>query len=187
MKRSKPIYYLAALSFLLLLSACGSDGAPNDNPLKTSNSHNDSTDDCVITQDEQEMLDQVNQARASSRTCGGDTMPAVEKLSWNCHLREAAKQHSTDMAENNFFSHTGSDGLSVGNRVTASGYTWRNVGENIAAGQTTTTQVMTGWLNSAGHCRNIMSASSTEFGSALINNPNADYKTYWTQVLARPR
>ncbi len=172
---------------MLLLSACGGGSSSTDTTPKIDNNTDHSTADCDITQDEQEMLNQVNQARASSRTCGSDAMPAVAQLTWSCQLRNAARNHSTDMANNNFFDHTGSDGLSVGNRVTASGYTWRSVGENIAAGQTSITQVMTGWLNSAGHCRNIMSASSTEFGSALISSSQSDYTRYWTQVFARPR
>jgi uncharacterized protein YkwD len=113
-------------------------------------------------------------------------MPAVAQLSWSCQLQNAAQAHSSDMAKNNFFSHTGSDGLSVSDRVTASGYSWRSVGENIAAGQTTITRVMTGWLDSPGHCRNIMSSSFTEFGSALVTNTVSDYSLYWTQVFASP-
>jgi len=158
---------------MLLLSACGGDSSSSD-----------SIADCEITQDEQEMLNQVNQARISSRACGDDQMPAVAELSWSCELRNAAKVHSMDMAQNNFFSHTGSNGLSVSDRVTASGYSWSSVGENIAAGQATITQVMTGWLDSPGHCRNIMSSRSVEFGSALVTTAESDYSTYWTQVFA---
>ena len=172
---------LVALSFILLLSACGggSSSSASADPID-----GNSIADCEITQDEQEMLNQVNQARVSSRACGDDQMPAVAELSWSCDLRNAAQVHSSDMADNNFFSHTGSDGLSVSDRVTASGYSWSSVGENIAAGQATITQVMTGWLDSPGHCRNIMSSRSTEFGSALVNAAESDYSTYWTQVFA---
>ncbi len=167
---------LVALSLVLLLSACGGDSSSSD-----------SIADCEITQDEQEMLNQVNQARISSRACGDDQMPAVAELSWSCELRNAAQVHSMDMAQNNFFSHTGSNGLSVSDRVTTSGYSWSSVGENIAAGQATITQVMTGWLDSPGHCRNIMSSRSTEFGSALVTTAESDYSTYWTQVFASGR
>ena len=180
---STPVYYLVPFAFLFLLSACGGGSS------SSSNAETDSSDDdfalgCNITQDEQEMLNQVNQARVSSRACGDDQMPAVAELSWSCELRNAAQVHSSDMADNNFFSHTGSDGLSVSDRVTASGYSWSSVGENIAAGQVTITQVMTGWLGSPGHCRNIMSSRSTEFGSALVTTADSDYSTYWTQVFA---
>jgi uncharacterized protein YkwD len=176
---SNPLRCLIASSLLLLLSACGGD---------SSSSAISSQSGCAaITQDQQEMLDQVNLARSSNRACGDDNMPAVAALSWNCLLQNAAQRHSEDMEKNNFFSHSGSDGLSVGDRATASGYAWRSVGENIAAGQASITQVMTGWLNSPGHCRNIMAASFTEFGSAVVTSSSADYSHYWTQVFASPR
>lgn len=198
------------LSGLVLLTACGgssSDSEANVGSDTDSNSDanleankdsnteangsNSSHSECVMTSSEQEMLDQVNQARSNRRSCGNDLMPAVATLSWNCQLRDAAFKHSTDMVENNFFDHTGSDGLSAGHRATASGYIWRSVGENLAVGQTSITQAVTGLLNSPGHCRNIMSAGFTEFGSALVLrsqvNTEADYSHYWTQVFGRPR
>lgn len=206
MTRFNRLLNIVALSSLLLLTACGSSSSSSSSPSNSetnnesdvdsntsadSDNENNSSSDCVITSDEQEMLDQVNQARSSSRSCGADAMPAVASVSWNCQLRDTALGHSKDMLENNFFDHTGSNGLSVGNRATESGYVWRSVGENIAAGQTSITQVMTGWINSPGHCRNIMAAGFTEFGSAVVlrsqTNSEADYSHYWTQVFAAPR
>ena len=185
MTLSRSFHYPAVFSFVCFLSACGSDSSPDVSKI------NSTSTDCKITKDQQEMLDQVNEARSNSRMCGGNNMPAVAKLSWNCQLQNAAQRHSGDMLKNNFFNHTGSDGLSVGDRTTASGYSWSRVGENIAANQTTITQVMTGWLKSPGHCSNIMSAGFTEFGSALATASAAtntsDYSHYWTQVFARPR
>jgi uncharacterized protein YkwD len=185
MTRFNCIQSLVVFSSLLLLSACG--GSSSDGEVIHSESNGDVSTACDITLDEQEMLNLVNQARSSSRSCGSDAMPAVAKLTWSCQLRNAAKLHSKDMAEENFFSHTGSNGLSVGDRATASDYSWNRVGENIAAGQTSTSQVMAGWLNSPGHCINIMSAGFTEFGSALVTATESDHSHYWTQVFARSR
>ena len=84
------------------------------------------------------------------------------------------------MSFNNFFSHTGSNGSSVGDRVTAEGYNWTNVGENIASGQTTPEAALESWLNSPGHCANIMNPDFTELGAG-IESPNG---TLWTQVFA---
>jgi uncharacterized protein YkwD len=174
---SHSIHCFAVFSLVSFLSACGG----------SSSSETSSQSGCDITQDQQEMLDQVNDARSSSRSCGNDIMPSVAALGWNCLLQNAAQRHSEDMENNNFFSHTGSNGLSVSDRVTASDYDWSSVGENIAAGQTSITQVMVGWLESPGHCRNIMAARSTEFGSAVVATNGADYSHYWTQVFASPR
>ena len=80
-----------------------------------------------------------------------------------------------------------SDGLSVGDRVKSAGYDWSAVDENIAAGQQTIDAVMKVWLNSPGHCANIMSPSFTEIGEANYAVSRSDYPIYWTQVFARPR
>ncbi len=143
--------------------------------------------ECQLLAIDEAMLALVNEARSQARMCGTNSMPAVSPLTWNCRLALAAAVHSEDMASMNFFSHTGSDGLSMVERSTAAGYEYRALGENIAAGYTTVEQVMAGWLNSPGHCRNIMSANFTEMGAARRINDNSDFRTYWTQVFGRPR
>jgi len=133
---------------------------------------------------EQEMLSAVNTARAKARKCGSTNMPAVAALTWNGKLQQAAFAHSSNMANYDFFSHTGLDGKGVSQRVSDEGYNWRAVGENIAAGQPDVTAVMSGWLQSPGHCSNIMSANFTEMGAAVVTNNSASYRIYWTQVFA---
>ncbi len=133
------------------------------------------------------MLERINAERAQGRMCGSQSFPAVSLLTWNTQLVNAADAHSMDMARFNFFSHTGSNGLDVGSRVTAAGYTYSAVGENIAAGQQTIDAVMEGWLDSPGHCRNIMNANYTEVGASCARNNAADFRIYWTQVFGRAR
>jgi len=45
--------------------------------------------------------------------CGGGSeyFPAIEPLVYNCPIEAAATKPSNDMAENNFFSHIGSQAL----------------------------------------------------------------------------
>jgi uncharacterized protein YkwD len=143
-------------------------------------------DQCMSDSDK-EMLTQVNNARSQARNCGTVNYPATAALSWNCTLENVADEHSRDMGDNNFFNHTGSDGLSVGDRVKNAGYDWTAVGENIAAGQTTLDAVMKAWLDSPGHCANIMYSSYTGIGAASYAVSGSDYPIYWTQVFARPR
>ena len=143
-------------------------------------------DQCMSAGDK-EILTQVNNARSQARDCGTVNYAATTALSWNCTLETVAYEHSRDMGDNNFFSHTGSDGLSVVNRITNAGYDWTAVGENIAAGQPTIAAVMTAWLDSPGHCANIMSTSYTEIGAASYAVSGSDYPIYWTQDFARPR
>lgn len=142
---------------------------------------------CTMDSTRQAMLQLVNQARANSRQCGGQSYPAVPALAWSCKLEAVALSHAQDMGSHNFFSHTGSNGLNVGQRVSNAGYSWSAVGENIAAGQPTAEAVVQGWLNSPGHCSNIMSGNFTEMGQARYDVSGSDYPVYWTQVLAKPR
>lgn len=120
------------------------------------------------------LLQLVNNTRQSGCNCGATVMPPVATVSWNNELAVAALSHSNDMYSNNFFSHTGLNGSSAGDRITAAGYTWRAYGENIAKGYPSEQAVIDGWLKSEGHCKNIMSPYVKEMGAARAGN-------YWTQ------
>jgi uncharacterized protein YkwD len=133
-------------------------------------------------------LARINQWRASGADCGAEgkfgPAPAV---AWNDALTQAALGHSQDMVTNNFFSHTGT-GSTLATRVSATGYAWRSVGENIAAGQTGIVQVVDGWIASEGHCANLLNPAFTELGLACVSGSNGNaYPTYWTLDLAQPR
>ncbi|AQA17163.1 hypothetical protein BST95_01945 [Halioglobus japonicus] len=143
--------------------------------------------DCERTALDQEMLDAVNAFRAQTQDCGSEgVFPPAGSLSWNCQLKTAAVGHSTDMAQNDFFSHTGSNGSSARNRIDATGYNWRAYGENLAAGRSDVNDAMQQWAESDGHCANMMTSRFTEFGSARATNANSRYRHYWTQVFGQP-
>ena len=84
------------------------------------------------------------------------------------------------MSAANTLSHQGSDGSDAGDRITQAGYTWQTYGENIAEGYTSEEAVIKGWLESEGHCQNIMNGAFTEMGVATSGS-------YWTQVFGTPR
>lgn len=135
----------------------------------------------------QDTLTRVNQFRSEARTCGSTQYPAAPALAWNTQLDAAAARHSRDMVANNSFSHTGSDGSTVGRRATEAGYTWSGVGENIAAGQTSVASAMNSWQQSEGHCRNLMGATYQHVALACVRGGASNtYSHYWTMVLARP-
>ena len=145
------------------------------------------TGNCDVANFQPDALAQVNAFRAQARTCGSTTYPAVPALVWNDKLTQAAYGHSLDMATKNYFSHTSQDGRTFDKRVTATGYTWSSVAENIAAGQRTMTSVMGGWQASPGHCANLMSATVTQLGLSCAKSAGSTYGTYWTMELAKPR
>ena len=131
------------------------------------------------------ILAQINAARAAGRVCGTTIKPAAPALVWNDLLFSAAAKHSQDMATRNYFSHDSLDGTSFAQRLTKEGYFWSTAAENIAAGQQSVTSVMTTWLNSEGHCRNIMEPTLTEVAVACVMQGSSTYGTYWTMDLGR--
>ncbi|MFL1455935.1 CAP domain-containing protein [Marinobacter sp. GN3S48] len=199
--------YLTTSVFLIsavFLTACGGGGggsSSSDSGRSSAVANNSETSQetqtgnpetvviagCEVDQYQADMLNKVNAARASARSCGSEQFSAAEPLAYNCPIEGAATHHSNDMAEHNFFSHTGSDGLRVGARVTATGYEWSVVGENIAAGYDDVDTVVQAWLDSPGHCRNIMDSRFSQFAVDRVDANGADYENYWTQVFATPR
>lgn len=119
---------------------------------------------------EQEVLRLVNVERAKA-----GCVPVAE----NPALASSARAHSTDMAQNNYFSHTSQDGRSPFDRMRAAGYTGSRMAENIAAGQPTPAAVMDSWMNSAGHRANILNCAYTDLGVGYATG--GQYGTYWTQ------
>lgn len=128
-------------------------------------------DDVTALEDEVTAL--TNQERRAAG-CG--------EVSTDERLRAAARGHSRDMAENDYFSHTGLDGSSFVERAQAQGYS-SPAGENIAYGYATPAAVMEGWMNSDGHRRNILNCSHTTIGVGLAYDANG--RPYWTQVFGR--
>jgi uncharacterized protein YkwD len=133
------------------------------------------------------VLELVNEARAQQRRCGRQRMSATHALALSASLTRAAAAHAADMAANSFMGHRGTDGSEVGARVTRAGYRWRAVGENVAAGQADAETVVKSWLDSPGHCANLMGAQFTEMGIAFVAAPQSDLRILWAQVFATPQ
>ncbi|MGI9534961.1 MAG: CAP domain-containing protein [Thermodesulfobacteriota bacterium] len=137
-----------------------------------------------------EMLALVNNVRSQGRNCGNQFFPSAPLLTWDTAIANAALVHSEDMAlVLELLSHTGSDGSNAGARLTAQGYNWRTWGENIAiTGGTsgTVTSAVDLWVNSPGHCSNMMNPAFTEMGAATAFGFNKTFQAsgdYWTLVL----
>ena len=105
-------------------------------------------------------------------------------------LTLAAQTHSQDMAENEYFSHTGSDGSSPWDRLERVGYEYSVAAENIAVAYATPEEVVVGWLESPGHRENMVNCDFQEVGigyAVLIDESGlANSDIYWTLVLASP-
>jgi uncharacterized protein YkwD len=143
--------------------------------------------DCGISRLRESMLQQVNATRAAARSCGARKMQAAPTLAWNRSLAEAAELHSVDMAVHDYFDHVGRDGRRVGQRVSAQGYRWKAVGENLAGGDGTVSRVLAGWVKSPEHCQNLMNPVYAEIGVACVRRQGSKWDNYWTMVLATKR
>ena len=102
----------------------------------------------------------INAERARGATCGGVEYPPVPPLEVNRQLRDAARLHSQDMTDNDYFSHDSLDGRMLTDRVAAAGYAGAGpLGENILSGSSDAAEAVAGWMASEGHCTNIMNPS----------------------------
>ncbi|MEO0455559.1 MAG: CAP domain-containing protein [Cyanobacteria bacterium P01_A01_bin.114] len=107
-------------------------------------------------------------------------------LSFSYHLGESAQAYAQEMADNNFFSHTGLNDSTFEKRISATGYRFQAIGENLAAGYSTPQAVFDGWMASDGHRANLLSDRFTEVGLGRFYNPSSDHGTYWVQHFGQP-
>ena len=95
--------------------------------------------------------------------------------------------HAADMAKHDYFEHEDLSGRSPADRVRASGYHEKLVGENLAYGPGSVEEVVQGWLDSPGHCENLMDPRFAEMGIAYAAGQSTRHGLFWVQLLAEPR
>src|SRR5690606_1626745 len=100
----------------------------------------------------------------------------LQPLQFDTKLMNSARQKSTDMAKNNYFSHTSPTYGSPFDQMKANGITYRAAAENIAMGQRSAEEVVKAWMESPGHRQNILTPEFTHIGIGYDANGN-----YWTQ------
>ena len=121
---------------------------------------------------ESDLLAQVNSFRASR---------GLSSLVVSDPLTVAAKWMATDMSVNNYFSHTSLDGRSPTQRMADAGYpafsTW--AGEDLAAGYTSASQVLQGWINSPAHLAVLTNPAYRAIGIGRSYAAGSAYGWYW--------
>ena len=132
------------------------------------------------------VLELVNDVRARGTRCGERTFGAAPPVAPSVTLARVALGHATDMAEHNYFEHQDRAGRSPAERVRAAGYREKLVGENIAYGPSSADEVVRGWLDSSGHCENLMDPRFAEMGIAYAAGRTSKRGLYWVQLLAAP-
>lgn len=101
----------------------------------------------------------------------------VGAIAESAELNELAQIRAQEIYTS--FSHTRPDGSSCFTVLSSVSYSY--AGENIAAGQRSTTEVMTAWMNSSGHRANILNGSYGKVGIGYYTAPDG-YGTYWVQL-----
>jgi uncharacterized protein YkwD len=128
------------------------------------------------------LIEEQNITRLLNEFRVANGRPALNIMS---HLVHASRRHALDMADNGLNSHLGSDGSTVGDRVTDACYVWNGVGEIL--GHLTGAQVMAeGWFNSPGNRALILSDEYIDFGAAYYYDPGSRFGHYWVVTFARP-
>ena len=112
------------------------------------------------------------------RTNASRAAAGLPPLSTSPQLTRAAEAYAREMARRSWFAHTGLDGASIETRAEAAGYAnWEYLAENLAtgAGAPAPAAVVSGWLASPDHRRNILSSDLRETGVACY----AAEARYW--------
>jgi uncharacterized protein, YkwD family len=124
---------------------------------------------------EQQVVDLVNKERAAA---------GLSALKVNATLANVAETKAADLRDENYFSHTSPKYGSPFDMMKQFGISYTAAGENIAKGQRTPQEVMTGWMNSPGHRANILNSSYTEIGVGYVTDGSG--AGYWVQEFIRP-
>ena len=129
----------------------------------------------------------VNDVRARGAHCGERSLAPAPPVTLSWTLVDVASGHATDMADHDYFEHEDLAGHSPADRVRSVGYREKLVGENIAYGPKSVEEVVRGWLDSPGHCENIMDPRFAEMGLGFAVGHVSKRGLYWVQLLAAPR
>lgn len=111
----------------------------------------------------------VNEHRAAA---------GLAPVQYSAQISRAAQVRAVEIEKS--FSHTRPDGRYFSTVFAEHGISYRYAGENIAWGQKSPEEVVTAWMNSAGHRANILNANFKELGVGY--RQNARGINYFTQL-----
>lgn len=134
------------------------------------------TMDTPIVAQMKEVLDLVNQERDKQ---------GLNPVMLNSELNHVATLKAMDMRDNNYFDHNSRTYGTPFEMLQNFGIHYNYAGENIAAGQKTSEQVMNDWMNSSGHRANILNKNYTHLGVGYVEG--GSYGTYWVQEFTKPQ
>lgn len=114
---------------------------------------------------EKQIHDQINIIRNQA---------GLKSLSYDDKVAEMAREHSQDMAMNNYFDHTSLDGKTFQDRIISSQIACYPAGENIEQNYQSETNLLDSviqtWMNSPEHKQNILSSFYSSEGIGIVTN-----------------
>jgi uncharacterized protein YkwD len=111
------------------------------------------------------------------------TSRGLPALHVSAKLDSSAQGWTNTMVDDDSFTH----GEDFAARISATGFQWSEAGENIASGYRTPAQVVSAWMASPGHCRNILDPQYAEVGTGVVARAvrsAASQPSTWTQDFA---
>jgi uncharacterized protein YkwD len=132
-------------------------------------------------------LELVNAIRSRGSRCGARNFAPAPAVRLSEPLALVAFGHAQDMAQHGYFEHEDRYGRTPADRVRATGYREKLVGENIAYGPKSAEEVVKGWLDSPAHCENLLDPRFAEMGIAYVPGRGAKRGLYWVQLLVDPK
>ncbi|KAG3120180.1 hypothetical protein PI125_g1384 [Phytophthora idaei] len=197
-------YWGGGCGYVIDRFLCSDSDSADQNADQNANQNADQNADQNVDQNADQNADQTDQASQASQASGSTSYDngltsaetsemlasinsyraqyGLGALTIDARLVAASYAHSRDQAAHCAMAHEGSDGSDPWNRMEAQGYDWAVAAENVAAGQSSVSAVMTSWWNSAGHRANILKDDVKNVGFAVASNSDcSEYATYWTQ------
>lgn len=166
---------IVLVSALAALAACGGTSIPMEAESGARNTP-------VVTERDQSFKTILNNVRIGN---------GKKAVTYDSRLDAAAQAHADDMVTRGYFAHDadgndkdGKETNMVGDRVTAQGYDWIAVGENLGGGQQTEAQVLSDWEDSPSHNTMMNAGTLEQFGIAVAGTGNG---TRWVLVMATER
>lgn len=173
------VVFTLTVAFLAVAAGCGTGQEFPFTPVAGYATPDD--EQCFVPENEAELIEEVIRLVNEERAKHG-----LDPVTANTTLQAAAGQYACTMIVDEFFAHYHPEtGEGPGERATAAGYSYRAVGENLAAGQKTPSEAMRDWMNSTlGHRENILNPMWSHIGVAV--RTGGPYGIYWVQEFGAP-
>ena len=144
---------------------------------------------CGATVAAEAAVRRLNEIRMRGAACHAGPASTAAPLVWNETLAAAAHAQSREMARLDRMSHRDSQNRGLAERLRAQNYRYGTAVENLGVGYASLDDVVDAWLESEGHCENLMNAAVREFGLACVDAGTTgapEERRYWTLVLGAP-